>query len=150
MYLKATNGVVEKYPYSIGLLRKDNPRTSFPKNPTDAVLAGYGMYPVREANPNVGTDQKLVKSWTPEFINGEWILNHQAVDMTAEEIAERDGVIAANVREERDKRLADTDWTQVADSPVDSAVWSVYRQSLRDIPSQAGFPWDVVWPTQPE
>jgi hypothetical protein len=116
MYLKATNGVVEKYPYSIGLLRKDNPRTSFPKNPTDAVLAGYGMYPVREANPTVGTDQKLVKSWTPEFINGEWVLNHQAVDMTAEEIAERDGVIAANVREDRDKRLADTDW-RVADEP---------------------------------
>jgi hypothetical protein len=150
MYLKATNGVVEKYPYSIGLLRKDNPRTSFPKNPTDAVLAGYGMYPVREANPTVGTDQKLVKSWTPEFINGEWILNHQAVDMTAEEIAERDGVIAANVREDRDKRLVDTDWTQVADAQVDKAVWATYRQALRDVPAQEGFPHDVTWPDQPE
>jgi hypothetical protein len=149
MYLKATNGVVEKYPYSIGLLRKDNPRTSFPKNPTDAVLAGYGMYPVREANPTVGTDQKLVKSWTPEFINGEWILNHQAVDMTAEEIAERDGVIAANVREDRDKRLADTDWRFRSDMNP-SQDWIDYCQALRDVPAQEGFPHDVTWPDQPE
>jgi hypothetical protein len=149
MYLKATNGVVEKYPYSIGLLRKDNPRTSFPKNPTDAVLAGYGMYPVREANPTVGTNQKLVKSWTPEFINGEWILNHQAVDMTAEEIAERDGVIAANVREDRNKRLADTDWRFRSDMNP-SQDWIDYCQALRDVPAQEGFPHDVTWPDQPE
>jgi hypothetical protein len=149
MYLKATNGVVEKYPYSIGLLRKDNPNVSFPKNPTDAVLAGYGMYPVREANPTVGTDQKLVKSWTPEFINGEWILNHQAVDMTAEEIAERDGVIAANVREDRNKRLADTDWRFRSDMNP-SQDWIDYCQALRDVPAQEGFPHDVTWPDQPE
>jgi hypothetical protein len=149
MYLKATNGVVEKYPYSIGLLRKDNPRTSFPKNPTDAVLAGYGMYPVRETNPTVGTDQKLVKSWTPEFINGEWILNHQAVNMTAEEIAERDGVIAANVREDRDKRLAETDWRFRSDMNP-SQAWADYCQTLRDVPAQEGFPHDVTWPDQPE
>jgi hypothetical protein len=149
MYLKATNGVVEKYPYSIGLLRKDNPRTSFPKNPTDAVLAGYGMYPVRETNPTVGTDQKLVKSWTPEFINGEWVLNHQAVDMTAEEIAERDGVIAANVREDRDKRLAETDWRFRSDMNP-SQAWADYCQALRDVPAQEGFPHDVTWPDQPE
>ena len=149
MYLKATNGVVEKYPYSIGLLRKDNPRTSFPKNLTDAVLAGYAMYPVREANPTVGTDQKLVKSWTPEFINGEWVLNHQAVDMTAEEIAERDGVIAANVREDRDKRLTDTDWRFRSDMNP-SQDWIDYCQALRDVPAQEGFPHDVTWPDQPE
>lgn len=46
MYALITNGVVEKYPYSIGQLRKDNPQTSFPKNPVDSLLAEYGVFPV--------------------------------------------------------------------------------------------------------
>jgi hypothetical protein len=46
--------------------------------------------------------------------------------------------------------LADTDWTQVADAQVDKAVWATYRQALRDVPAQAGFPHDVTWPDQPE
>lgn len=157
MYLKATNGVVEKYPYSIGLLRKDNPNTSFPKNPSDATLADFGVYPVRENNPTVGADQKLVKSWTPELIDGAWVLNHQAVDMTAEEIAERDGVVAANVREKRDKLLAECDWVtlKAVDASTDGLgvqlpeVWVTYRQALRDVPAQAGFPHNVTWPTKP-
>ena len=57
---------------------------------------------------------------------------------------------AAKVREQRNQKLKDTDWTQVADSPVDKAAWATYRQALRDVPSQVGFPWDVQWPTQPE
>jgi len=154
MYLKANNGVVEKYPYSIGLLRKDNPSTSFPKKPSDAVLADYGVYPVRETNPTVGANQKLVKSWTPELVNGEWVLNHQAVDMTAEEITERDDVVAANVREKRDQLLTETDWTVLQDSPLtdaQTADWVIYRQALRDITDHANFPYlaDADWPTKP-
>jgi hypothetical protein len=56
---------------------------------------------------------------------------------------------AAAVRAERNAKLAETDWTQLVDSPVDHAAWFEYRQALRDIPSQAGFPWTVEWPTQP-
>jgi len=151
MYLKANNGQVEKYPYSIGLLRKDNPNTSFPKKPSDATLADYGVYPVREANPTVGADQKLVKSWTPELVDGEWILNHQAVDMTAEEIAERDGVVASNVREKRDNLIADTDYLALTDNTLTEAM-ATYRQALRDITDHANFPYleEADWPTKPE
>lgn len=56
---------------------------------------------------------------------------------------------AARVREQRNKLLAESDWTQLADSPVDKAVWATYRQALRDMPAQAGFPWTVTWPTKP-
>jgi len=45
--------------------------------------------------------------------------------------------------------LAQSDWTQVADAPVDATVWATYRQALRDITDQAGFPNDINWPTQP-
>jgi len=53
---------------------------------------------------------------------------------------------ADEVRSERDKLLAATDWTQVADAPVDQSAWANYRQALRDLPEQEGFPQEVVWP----
>lgn len=53
------------------------------------------------------------------------------------------------LRAERDRLLAESDWTQVADAPVNQAAWASYRQALRDVPQQAGFPDDVVWPTKP-
>ena len=57
--------------------------------------------------------------------------------------------VAAKIRTERDIKLTESDWTQVADAPVDKAAWATYRQALRDIPSQAGFPNEVVWPVEP-
>ena len=56
---------------------------------------------------------------------------------------------AAKVRADRNQRLSDCDWTQLADAPVDRAAWATYRQALRDISKQAGFPWQVVWPEKP-
>lgn len=63
----------------------------------------------------------------------------QAPDRTAE--------LAAAVRQRRDELLAQSDWTQTPDAPVDQAAWAAYRQALRDIPTQAGFPQSVTWPT---
>ena len=60
--------------------------------------------------------------------------------------------LAAEVRTERNKKLVESDWTQMADSPLSGGQksdWALYRQSLRDITSQPGFPHDVTWPTEP-
>lgn len=54
------------------------------------------------------------------------------------------------IRDQRNLLLAQSDWTQASDAPVDQAAWRTYRQALRDIPSQEGFPTNVVWPTKPE
>ena len=54
-----------------------------------------------------------------------------------------------DIRRERDRLLAESDWTQVADAPVDSAAWVVYRQALRDVPQDYTTPEDVVWPIPP-
>jgi len=55
------------------------------------------------------------------------------------------------VRVERTLRLQASDWTQGKDIADDvSTAWATYRQALRDIPAQEGFPWDVTWPEQPE
>jgi len=55
----------------------------------------------------------------------------------------------AEVRRERDRLLTASDWTQVADAPVDPAPWATYRQALRDIPQDFASPDDVVWPEAP-
>lgn len=53
------------------------------------------------------------------------------------------------VRNRRNALLAESDWTQLSDAPVDAMAWAGYRQALRDITSQPSFP-DVVWPEKPE
>jgi len=58
--------------------------------------------------------------------------------------------IAAQVRSERDRLLAETDWTKVGDAPVDPQAWADYRQALPDGPQQSGFPGDIDWPAKPE
>lgn len=56
---------------------------------------------------------------------------------------------ALEARFERDDLLKDSDFTQLPDSPVDSSVWATYRQALRDVPDQDGFPDTIIWPTKP-
>ena len=70
--------------------------------------------------------------------------------MEAEYAAGADDRAAAEIRKERDAKLTASDWTQVADAPVDQAAWATYRQALRDIPEQSGFPNEVNWPTEPQ
>jgi hypothetical protein len=54
------------------------------------------------------------------------------------------------IRGERNIKLSATDWTQASDIPTETKEkWVVYRQALRDVPQQEGFPVNVVWPDQP-
>jgi hypothetical protein len=63
--------------------------------------------------------------------------------------ADKDAEQAKSVRSSRTEKLKDSDWTQIADSTADKAAWATYRQALRDITSQSGFPWEVTWPDAP-
>lgn len=56
---------------------------------------------------------------------------------------------AKSVREQRNQKLNESDWTQIADSTADKAAWATYRQALRDITAQTGFPWTIEWPDAP-
>ena len=81
----------------------------------------------------------------PVFTDGETTAAEQEAAYKAMKDAEQ----AANVRNSRTEKLKDSDWTQIADSTADKAVWATYRQALRDITAQSGFPWTITWPTQP-
>ena len=86
-----------------------------------------------------------------ELIDGKWYTKYSVSDMGAEAKAALDASQAKSVREQRDRLIAETDWTQgkdIADSV--SAKYTTYRQALRNLPTQSGFPWTVQWPTKPE
>ena len=86
-----------------------------------------------------------------EQIDGQWFTKWSVADMDDEAKAAADARQAESVRQSRNQKLADSDWTQGKDIPDNvSNLWATYRQALRDLPSQAGFPWDVQWPAQPE
>lgn len=148
MYVKAINGAVEIYPYSIGQLRKDNSQVSFPKNPGNDLLATWNVYPVEPVGaPSVDYTQNL-KEGQPVY-DGGWKQTWIVTQATDAEVAERIQAKADSARAERDNLLTQTDWTQVLDAPVDRDAWATYRQALRDIPQQAGFPTSIDWPVKP-
>jgi len=73
-------------------------------------------------------------------------------EMTAEEVAAKiptPATLATAARNKRNALLTASDWTQVADAPVDQTAWATYRQALRDVPSQASFPENIDWPAVP-
>jgi len=82
-------------------------------------------------------------------IDGKWYTKYSVADMDDEAKAIKDAEQAEKTRSQRTDKLKDSDWTQVADAPVDQAAWATYRQALRDITSQAGFPWTINWPVAP-
>jgi len=153
MYVLAPNQTVETFPYSIGDLRRDNPNTSFPRNPSDALLADWSVFPViKQEPPSINPATQNLNQTNPTLVDGQWLQTWQITDATSEEIAERTESKAAEVRADRNKRLADCDWTQLADSPLDAdakLAWQLYRETLRMVPEQSGFPWDVNWPPVP-
>ena len=59
--------------------------------------------------------------------------------------------LAGIARAHRDMLIAQTDWTQAADVPqATKDKWASYRQALRDVPQQPGFPDNIQWPAKPE
>lgn len=151
MYVLAPNAIIEKYPYSIGELRRDNPQTSFPAKPTDALLAEYNVFPVERTDiPVVGYKQAVTEA-DPQLTGGKWVQTWTVTDRTAEEVAQIEADQWANVRIERNTKLAACDWTQLPDAPVsntEAQEWAIYRQALRDITTQSD-PFNIVWPQEP-
>jgi len=60
-----------------------------------------------------------------------------------------DEIFLARLRHWRDTELARTDWTQIADAPVDKTAWATYRQSLRDLPASNKDPRAIELPVAP-
>lgn len=152
MHALIENGAVKQYPYGAAQLKKAHPATSFPKNLSDTLLASFGVERVFFSTQPSLTDTQALEEGAPVFSaeDQRWTQVWTVRDMTPEEISSREEGQASSVRGQRDSLLVQSDWTQGKDiSDNVSGPWAVYRQALRDIPKQAGFPWAIEWPTQP-
>ena len=149
-YIHAENSIVIEYPYSVEKLRSDNPETSFPAVMSEEELAAWGVYPLaEEAVPAFNEATEQLEERMPTFENGIWASNWIIKELSAEERKKTTENKANSIRMERNKRLKETDITQLQDFPCTEAEklqWVALRQYLRDIPGMSNFPWSVIWP----
>ena len=125
------------------------PNTSMPQQLSEELLNDFGADVVLEGPQAQPTRYQIGFFDGVEQLDGKWYTKYSVAHMDAEAIAAKDAEQAKSVREQRGEKLKDSDWTQVEDAPVDKAVWATYRQALRDITAQTGFPWTVEWPVAP-
>lgn len=142
--LRSTGEVVSEQGF-----RALHPNTSMPQQLTEDIINSFGGDVVFEGPQAQPTRYQIAYQDGVEQKGMKWYTKWTVVEMTDEAKAAKDAEQAKSVREQRNKLLAETDWTQLVDSTVEKEIWAVYRQSLRDVTAQAGFPWDIVWPIDP-
>lgn len=154
---------------TISEFRAENSSTSFPKQITTDILDSFGYDPVLNgAAADVTAPYGISVRDGVEEINGQWFTRFvagpvfndtndeegnltTAAEHEAAYRAKVDADCAARIRADRNRKLTECDWTQLSDSPLsdaDKVAWAAYRQALRELPEQPGFPWNVVWPVK--
>lgn len=147
MYAKIENNQVVEWP--IMNLRQRLPEMSLPEVLTEGNLPDTFVI-VHNVVPNYNpSTEKLVQYEKPIFQNNRWEYGYTVVDLDPQELETQTAALADLVRQQRIQLLAESDWTQVADAPVDKAAWATYRQQLREVTNQPGFPTNLEWPTKP-
>jgi len=123
---------------------KANPNTSFALPLSDATLADLNIAKLLEdPRPSYDPDTQVVIEGAVEERDGSYYQTYSVIDRPAEAIENDLKNKKANVRAQRNARLAETDWAILPDSPLsaeDKAVYQSYRNALRDVPAQDGFP----------
>jgi hypothetical protein len=146
-------------------LRNENKHMSLPESWTDATLQSLGVARVQSvAQPSANTTHVPVNDGV-EQVDGvwrqKWVMqarfteytdaNNNIITVQSQADAYQqslDDAEAAKVRATRDTLLAETDFYALSDVTM-SAEMTTYRQALRDVPSQAGFPYTITWPDKP-
>jgi hypothetical protein len=127
------------------------PNVSFAASgPSDDFLADNGAVKVSMFKPHDRATQKLVPS--APYVEDGWAYTVKVADKTAEEIASQTASQAAQMRSARDAALKACDWRVIRAYETGEALdadWAAYRQALRDLPAQEGFP-NVQPPHDPD
>jgi hypothetical protein len=152
MFIKILNDVIT-YPYSESDLKQEYPNTSFP-NPIDNESINHlGIFKViAKPRPNCDTLFHKVIEHLPFFDESieSWVQKWDVVKLNEDEIQLIVDSALLEVSNKRSTLLQSCDWTQLEDVPVEiKQKWKAYRQELRDITLQDGYPSNVIWPQIP-
>ena len=149
-YALVADGSITKYPAGLLDIRKAHPNTSFPKNLDGLDLSSFGVVTVASADvPSFNVNTQTIAEGTPTLVDGAWTQTWTVSNLSDAELSAQTANLAEAVRAERNEKLANSDWTQLADSSANATLWGTYRQALRDLPTTSGFPNDITWPTEP-
>lgn len=120
---------------------------------TDPALgvADAAWWPEVDQSPALQRHERYdSETLTIDADNQQVIVVRSVVPWTQAEIDAETAAQAAQVRSERNSKLAASDWTQGKDiADAVSTPWATYRQALRDVTAQDGFPWAIIWPEMP-
>lgn len=147
MYARIENNQIAEWP--IVNIYQRLPQVSFSEPINHANLPDGFVYVAPPAMPEYNSATQAVVLNAPAMVEGLWQQVYSVVDLSAKQLQINVDSAASAARSTRDAKLAASDWTQVADAPVDQAAWATYRQALRDITSQSGFPAAIQWPVAP-
>lgn len=150
MQVLVKDGAVVKFPYSAGELRRDNPRTSFPRVVPPALLQEYGVFHVTQSDkPPLSKTQTVDRENAPTLSGGRWVLGWVVRDKTASEI-EQDRQIAK--AECRKRIFAVIDQTAQMNLAAAAAADALSADDLATY--KLGLEWisamRAAWPTMPD
>jgi len=156
MYVQIVDNKVNKYPYSILELRKDNPQVSYPENPNEEVLKSLGIFSVTPENPPAYEQAtQRCDRVLPTFQNGRWVETWRISELSDTEKEQVKAEKEQEVRATRDgfllskvDSISHIRWSVMAEEQKEAIL--AYRQALLDVTQQQGFPWEVSWPEPPK
>ncbi len=150
------SNTITTYPVSASDVRARFPNVSFPSNLDSlsaADLAEYGVVSVvNELRPSYDEKTQTLVEGAPVLNAGVWRQTWNVSSLSAELIATKLALREHTQRTRRDQELQSCDWVVTMHKELGTtipAAWKTYRQELRDVPSQAGFPDNITWPTKP-
>lgn len=144
------DNAIEQYPIGSVEIKRRFTGTSFTMPLEGQDLSSFGVAEVAPTDqPSIDRNTQKLEEGTPVLDGTTWRQTWNVVQLSTEELQQIEDNKAATVRATRNQKLADTDWTQLADQSSVAATWVAYRQELRDLPAQSGFPFTVTWPTEP-
>jgi hypothetical protein len=138
------NTVTNQLRLTLDDVRQAMPHCSIPVGTT--VVGDFVAYNT-SAEPITAWFERAIEI-TP--VNGQQVWQIEALTQAEQDTLTTDQIITA--RATRDSMLRECDWTQLADVALDAptaALWVAYRQALRNVPNQGGYPWTINWPTAP-
>lgn len=118
---------------------------------TQEQLATANVVPVTKCFDQKPNDGYLYEIQILQQADGSWAEKIVKIEISDAQYQNNVATIAQSVRADRDRMLASCDWTQIADASIQNKeAWATFRQALRDVPTQTGFPFGVQWPQPPK
>tara|TARA_E500000331_G_scaffold251488_1_gene241835 strand:+ start:129 stop:587 length:459 start_codon:yes stop_codon:yes gene_type:complete len=143
------SGAITKWPIHVTDLQAKAPTVSFSLPLVAANLTDYGVVEItEEALPSFNSATQKINTSEPTKVDGTWKITSSVVALTSDELAANTARKAETARDTRNNLLMGTDWAAGSDLTMTDAM-KTYRQNLRDVPTQGGFPDTITWPTKP-